>query len=156
MPDELKILDALRRHGVPFVIVGGHAVNFHGYGRATEDTDVVWLRSPESEAALLRCLTEIDARYIGNEIDPSTGIERTYPVNLPFIQSHHLMMLFTKYGFLDLFDYVPGMPNEDMTKLAATSIESNGMRYASLDWLRRMKTAAGRSKDRLDLENLPE
>jgi hypothetical protein len=42
MSDDFELLDVLRRHGVQFVIIGGHAVNFHGYGRATEDTDIVF------------------------------------------------------------------------------------------------------------------
>lgn len=156
MPDDIQLLEVLRNSGVPFIIVGGHAVNFHGFGRATEDTDIVWLRSPESERALFRMLTEIDARYIGDDIDPSTAIERVYPISLPFIQSSPLMMLITRYGFLDLFDYVPGLPNEDVRQLLGASIESKGLRYASLSWLRQMKAASGRTKDRLDLENLPE
>jgi hypothetical protein len=49
MPDDLELFDLLRRHGVDFVIVGGHAVNVHGYRRATEDIDIVWIRSPETE-----------------------------------------------------------------------------------------------------------
>src|SRR5271154_1159458 len=101
MSDASQLLPTLKRHGVPFVIIGAHAVNFHGFGRATEDTDVVWLRSPESEQALFHALTELKAHYIGNEIDPSTGIERTYPVTLPFVNASHLMMLSTIHGFLD-------------------------------------------------------
>ena len=92
-----SLFDALRRHAVPFVVIGGHAVNLHGYRRATEDTDVVWLRSPEAERALLPALIEVDARYIGKDIDPATGIERTYPVSLPFIRANRLMMLWTKH-----------------------------------------------------------
>jgi hypothetical protein len=156
MSDDIELLGTLRNSGVPFIIVGGHAVNFHGFGRATEDTDIVWLRSTESEQALFRTLTEIDARYIGDDIDPSTGIERVYPITLPFIQSSPLMMLLTRYGFLDLFDYVPGLPNQDVQQLLASSVEFKGLRYASLDWLRQMKAASGRTKDQLDLENLPE
>jgi hypothetical protein len=156
MPDDMEILRVLRGHGVPFVIIGGHAVNFHGYGRATEDIDVIWLRSPEAEQLLLRALTEIDARYIGKEIDLATGIERTYPITLGFIQSSPLMMLWTRYGFLDLFDHVPGFPQEDVRQLLTSSVESEELRYVSLGWLRQMKQASGRTKDRLDLENLPE
>ncbi len=154
--DDRKLLEVLGRHGVPFFIIGGHAVNFHGYGRATEDTDIVWVRSGDSELALLRALTELDARYIGKELDPATGIERTYPVTLAFVQASHLMMLTTRYGFLDLFDYVPGFPDEDVAHLRASSIESAGLRYASLNWLRKMKQASGRAKDQIDLANLPE
>jgi hypothetical protein len=151
-----QILDVLLRHRVRFVVIGAHAVNFHGYGRSSEDTDVVWLRSPEIEPALLSALMEIDARFIGNEIDPATGIERTYPVTLSFIRSSHLMMLVTSHGFLDLFDYVPGLPQASVAELLAGSMESGGIRYASLAWLRQMKKASGREKDRIDLENLPE
>jgi hypothetical protein len=156
MAPDVQIFDVLARRNVPFVIVGGHAVNFHGYGRATEDTDIVWVRSPEAEQALLAALTEMDAQYIGTEIDPATGLERTYPVTLAFVQSSRLMMLWTKYGFLDLFDYVPGSPAQDVAELLATSVVANGRRYASLAALRRMKRAAARPKDLLDLENLPE
>ena len=155
MPPEIELTDALQRRGVQFVIVGGHAVNVHGYVRLTEDLDVVWVRSRESEIALLGALTSIDAKYIGKDIDPTTRIERAHAVTLPFIQVSHLMMLWTSQGFLDLFDYIPGFPDEDPTQLLATSIEVGGRRFASLDWLRKMKTAAGRAKDLLDLENLP-
>jgi len=155
MSDDFELLAVLRRYGVPFVIIGGHAVNFHGYVRATEDADVVWLRSPQSEQALFEALTELEARFIGNQIDPATGIEQTYPVTAAFIEASSLMMLLTRYGFLDLFDYVPGLPQLQPAELLASSIESEGLRYVSLDRLRQMKQTSGRSKDQLDLENLP-
>jgi len=104
MAPDLRALTVLSQHRVPFVVIGGHAVNVHGVLRATEDTDVVWLRSQESEGNLLRALVEIDAHYIGNEIDPATGIEHTHPVTASFIRSQPLMMLCTSAGFVDLFD----------------------------------------------------
>jgi hypothetical protein len=156
MPPDFQILQSLQRHGVPFVVVGGHAVNFHGYRRATEDIDVVWLRSAEGEEALFKALSEINARYIGTDIDPATGIERMFPVTLPWIKATRLMMLYTDHGFLDLFDYIPGFPSEDPAALLLKSPEVDGIRFVTLDWLRRMKRAAGRPRDLLDLENLPE
>lgn len=156
MPPEIRILEVLKRHDVPLVIVGGHAVIVHGYARATEDLDVVWHRTPESEPALTGALTELSAQYIGSDIDPTTGIERLYPVTASYVSVHHLMMLWTAGGFLDLFDYIPGHPQHEVTELFETSIEHAGMRVASLGWLRKMKTAAGREKDLLDLRNLPE
>ena len=36
-----------------------------------------------------------------------------------------------------------------------TAVELDGIRFASLEWLRKLKQAAGRPKDLLDLENLP-
>ena len=154
MAPEPRLLDVLTRHGVRFVVIGGHAVNFHGSLRATEDTDILWIRSPDAEANLMAALRELDARFIGDEIDAATGIERTHPVSASFIQAERLMMLCTTAGFLDVFDYVPGIPTESPTAVWNTAVELDGVRYASLDWLRRMKKAAGRPKDLLDLDNL--
>lgn len=156
MAGDLTILNVLQKHGVPFILIGGHAVNFHGYQRTTEDVDIVWMRSEERESALLAALTELGAQYIGNEIDPATRIERTYPVTIQYIRSSPLMMVHTSHGFLDLFDYLPGDPTADLSAFFASSVESGGVRIASLEWLRRMKRTAGRTKDILDLENLPE
>jgi hypothetical protein len=156
MSDQEELFVLLGRNRVPFVVIGGHAVNFHGYQRATEDIDIVWIRSAEAEKALLNALVEIDAKYIGNEIDPATKIERTHPVTLPYIQTTRLMMLWTKLGFVDFFDYIPGLPQGDVEQLFSSSVIADGIRYASLEWLRKMKSAAGRSKDQLDLENLPD
>jgi hypothetical protein len=154
MRNDTVIFETLKRHNVPFMIIGGHAVNFHGHNRNTEDADVVWLRVSAAEESLLQALTELEAQYIGKDIDPATGIERMYPVSLSFIKANHLMMLWTKFGFLDLFTYVPGHPKVDVEELFATAKELNGMKYPSLDWLRRMKIAAGRGKDLDDLEHL--
>jgi hypothetical protein len=156
MPPDFALLSILRSRGVPHVIIGGHAVIFHGYSRSTEDLDVVWLRSPESEQAIAAALGEVNATYLGEEIDPDTGLERAYPVDLSFVQANHLMMLWTDVeGFLDLFDYIPGFSSTDVQDLFATSIEHGGNRFASLDWLRKMKKACARPKDLLDLQNLP-
>lgn len=155
MAPDFRAVEILRRHGVPFVVIGGHAVNVHGSLRATEDTDVLWIRSPESEIHVLQALQEIDAQYIGSEIDPATGIERTHPVSAAFVRAERLMMLCTSVGFLDLFDYVPGFPDVSVSEVWETALDVGGVRFASLEWLRRMKQAAGRPKDLLDLENLP-
>jgi hypothetical protein len=153
--DPFRLLDVLSSHNVPFVIIGGHAVTYHGFVRATEDTDVVFRRTPESELSLLEALAEVHAQWVGNEINPDTGIERTFPVSLPYIRGSRMMMLLTDFGFLDLFDYIPGCPDEPVEQLFGTAVEHGRFRYASLRWLRAMKAAADRPKDRIDLENLP-
>ena len=153
--DLFHLLDVLSTHNVPFVIIGGHAVTFHGFVRATEDTDVVFRRTPETELSLLAALTEVNACWIGNEIDSETGIEQTFPVSLPYIRGTRMMMLVTDFGFLDLFDYIPGWPDEPVEHLFDTAVEQGHYRFASLRWLRAMKAAANRAKDQIDLENLP-
>jgi hypothetical protein len=151
---QFEFYSLLLKHDVPFVIIGGHAVQFHGYLRSTEDVDVLWVRTPESEARLLAALEEAKACWISDERDPATGMERLIPVSASYVSTTHLMMLVTDYGFVDLFDYVPGFPDANVREVYEQSVPSGQLRYVSLDWLKKMKQAAGRSKDQMDLENL--
>ena len=32
------VIDLFHQHDIPFVVIGGHAVAYHGYVRATEDS----------------------------------------------------------------------------------------------------------------------
>ena len=153
--DPFQLLDVLSRHSVPFVIIGGHAVTYHGFVRATEDTDVVFHRTPESERALLNALSELHACWIGDEIDPETGVERTFPVSEAYVRHSRMMLLVTDCGFLDIFDYIPGCPDEPVETLFETAEAHVAYRYVSLRWLRIMKTAANRPQDQIDLDNLP-
>lgn len=152
----LLVLEHLRKHDVPLVVIGGYAVTFHGYLRATEDVDIVFVRCNSSEIALLNAFNEINACWIGNEIDPATGLESLVRVSAAYIRTTRLMMLVTDLGFLDIFDYVPGCPDVTVEELFSASVQHPaGYRFASLQLLRQMKLASGRPKDLLDLEMLP-
>jgi hypothetical protein len=145
----------LARAGIPYVIIGGHAVNFHGYVRTTEDADVIFHRTPASETSLLRVLESIHACWVSNERDPQTGLERLVPVTSPYLRTQHLMMLNTDLGFLDIYDYVPGFPDVPVQELFTDSVVVEELRFISLHWLRKLKTSAARHKDLDDLEHLP-
>lgn len=86
----LSISDHLLAFDIPIVVIGGHAVNVHGYARATEDVDIIFKRSPETESRLVTALHEINAYWIGNEIDPVSGIEKMHPVTHSYIREKHL------------------------------------------------------------------
>lgn len=149
------LIDTLIGHNLPLVVIGGYAVIYHGYVRTTEDVDVIFPRTPENEHALLAALSELEASWIGEELDPTTGIEKTFPVTLEYIQRTHLMMLVTRYGYLDIFDFVPGIPHADVFDLIGSAERASGRPFVSLDWLKRMKAASDRPKDRQDLAELP-
>ena len=155
-PSKVEFLQRLARNGVPFFVIGGHAVNFHGYIRATEDVDVVWIRTPKSEANLFAALSEVNACWISDDLDPATRREKLVPVTKNWLQTTHLMMLETDCGFVDLFDFVPGFPQTDVRQVHDESQPVDGIRFVSLAWLKRIKLAAGRPQDRIDLENLTE
>ena len=153
--DPLAIFRVLTRAGVPFLIIGGHAVSFHGYVRTTEDADVIFQRTLVTEAALLRVLESIHACWVSNDRDPQTGLERLVPVSLSYLKAQRLMMLSTDLGFLDLYDYVPGFPETPVEEILADSIAWGELRFVSLHWLRRLKERAARHRDLDDLEHLP-
>jgi hypothetical protein len=153
--DPLNVFQHLARAGVRFVIIGGHAVAFHGYVRTTEDADVIFERSPASEVALLEALESVHACWISDERDGATGHERLVPVSPSYVRGQHLMMLTTDLGFLDLYDYIPGFPDTPVADVFSDSVELDNLRFVSLRWLRRLKQAAGRHKDLDDLQHLP-
>lgn len=152
--NERRIFSVLQEHQVPFVVIGGRAVIAHGFIRTTEDVDVIFDRTPATELRLLAALQALGATWLGDEIDPATGLEYLHPVTLPYLQGRHLLMLNTTVGFLDLFDYIPGHPDTPLSAVFADAIELDGIPYVSLAWLRRLKLASGRPQDLRDLDKL--
>lgn len=154
-PSWLEFVAKLSNRNVRFAVIGGHAVNFHGYLRTTEDLDLVFLREKATEGALLQTLVEFAAFWIGDEIDPETGLEVTHPISLDYLRSHSLLMLGTKFGYLDMFDFLPGIPEVSVEVLLQDIQQSEGCPYVSLKWLKRLKRASNRPIDQIDLEHLP-
>ena len=146
--------DVLLKHGVPFCIIGGHAVGVHGFLRTTEDVDILFHRTPESEPRLVEALLAMNARWIADEIDPATGFERQVPVDAAYVSRQRMMILMTDLGFLDIFDYVPGLPSTPVAELINSALVVQGVPYVSRDWLLKLKRAAGRPQDLRDITML--
>ncbi len=54
-----QILNALLKHQVSFMLIGGYAVNYYGYNRVTGDMDI-WLEpTNENKEKLLQALTAL-------------------------------------------------------------------------------------------------
>lgn len=100
-------------------------------------------------------LESVEACWITDEIDPATGLERLAPVTAAYLQSQHPLMLTTRWGFLDIYDHVPGFPRTPVRELFADSVALGNLRFVSLRWLRLLKEQANRHRDRDDLEHLP-
>jgi hypothetical protein len=54
-----------------------------------------------------------------------------------------------------VYDFVPGIPDADVAELIGSAECLSGRPFVSLDWLKRMKAASSRPKDRQDLLELP-
>ncbi len=57
-PDSLELLETLATHQVRALVVGGHAVAFHGYARTTEDLDIFFDRGRDNCERLYAALLD--------------------------------------------------------------------------------------------------
>jgi hypothetical protein len=138
-----RVLAALEREGVRYVVFGAAALNFHGLARFTEDLDLFMAPDPDNVERLKRALHSVfDDRHI-DEISAS-DLAGDYPAiqYVPPEGTFHidiLARLGTAFRFDDL--EVQRMPFEDMTISVATPLT-----------LYRMKRDTVRLKDKADAE----
>lgn len=141
-----ELLDA----GVDLVLIGGLAAQVHGSPSLTGDVDVCFALDGENLDRLAGALQALVA--IRREMLP--GVRA--PIDARALRAGDVFTLSTRYGDLDLLAHPD--PGLDFDSLAARSISAEilgvEVRVASLDDLIAMKRAAGRPKDRIELEIL--
>lgn len=144
------LLGRLARAEVDFVVVGGVAVAFQGYGRATKVLDIACATDEQNLKRLGEVLLDAHARLRGIEEDGSfVPDERT-------LARTRLLTLDTDDGGLDLLAHPPGAPPYEVMRDRADRVELDGVvvAIAALDDLLAMKRAAGRPQDLADIEAL--
>ncbi len=150
---ELKLQALLGRLGraeVDFVVVGGVAVAFQGYGRATKDLDITYSTDHENLRRLGGVLVALHARLRGVVEDvPFVPDDRT-------LARTRLLTLDTDDGSLDLLADPPGAPPYARLRERADRVDLEGVviAVAALDDLLAMKRAAGRPQDLIDIDAL--
>lgn len=148
--DPRGILRRLVEAGVDFVVIGGIAVVASGYGRATRDLDIAFAGDGANLEALSRVLQQLDAKLRGVDEDlPFVADART----LAGIQ---LLTLDTKLGWLDVHRLVPGVSSYERLRSRSQRVDIGGfpVLIAGVEDLIKMKTAAGRPQDLIDVEAL--
>lgn len=150
------ILEALDRGGVEFLVIGGVAVGFHGYVRATKDVDIVPASQPENLAKLARVLRELDAQIEGAE--EFKGEELPDPLDPHALALGGNWVLRSRYGRFDIMQWI----GEDALweKLSPTAIEAElgalVVKFVSYESLVSLKEDAGRPQDLIDVQRLRE
>ena len=56
--DMKDLIEAFERNRVQYVLVGGHAVNYYGYVRSTQDIDFLVMPSPENAQKVMKALSD--------------------------------------------------------------------------------------------------
>ena len=143
-----RVLDALARHDVRFIVVGGVAAVLQRVPIATQDFDIVHDRAPDNVMRLLRALEELGAAY------------RDDPRNLTPNESHLLgtgsQLLRTGSLDLDILGTIDqGLTYQDL--LADTElleVVGHRVRVLTLEKLIAVKRKLGRPKDKFMLVHL--
>jgi hypothetical protein len=139
-PDFKEFLRLLNSNGVEYLVIGGYAVNYYGYARATADLDI-WIGITPDNAQL----TAAVVREFGfAQADAATFLEpgKVIRMGLPPVR---LEILTTISGVEFAVCY---------SRRHRTELDGVPVNFIRLDDLKRNKEASGRLKDRLDLEQL--
>ncbi|HET9478904.1 MAG TPA: hypothetical protein VFO72_06145 [Pyrinomonadaceae bacterium] len=139
-PDFKEFLRLLNSRNVEYLIVGGYAVGYHGYPRPTGDLDIWISRTRENAERALGALQEFGFSC------PAELLQQDNQLARMGIAPFRIEIMTTIDGVNFAECYVERVHGE------LDGVEVN---MISLPRLRENKKASGRSKDIMDLENLP-
>lgn len=145
-PDLGGIIAAANAVGLEYVVIGGFSVIYHGYIRATRDSDLLVPDGPDADAAVMRFLKRVEARRLRDE----------KVLTLEDIAATHHVRVSSRYGIIDVMR--GGLPPLDYDTVARRAEEADWdgqtVRIASLSSLVGFKRLANRPEDQLDLAKL--
>jgi hypothetical protein len=147
-----RLLGLLVDHGVRFILIGGFAAQAHGSPSLTGDLDIVPSWDTDNLQRIAAMLGEIAAVRHGLPVDAPP----MPPLDARTLHAGAVFTLNSRFGRIDLLAN-PG-PGLDYETLRRNAIEvapfGVSALAAGLDDLIAMKRAAGRPKDRVELEIL--
>jgi len=146
-----ELLRRLVAADAQFVVVGGLAVGAWGVVRGTKDVDVVV--DPDIENLKLVAAVAVAA---GGHVQQGEALLGT-PISIASaLSTGEQVAIETDLGRLDVVQGLEGVPNYGELRTRSSEAEILGVTVAvcSLDDLKAMKRAAGRTRDLADLEDL--
>lgn len=147
--DAERILRALAKHRVDYVLIGGLAVQTHGHVRTTNDADLIPAPNPANLERLAAALRSLDARVL-NPGEEDTTIEAT------MLPRASIWQFITRDGGIDVMHEVPGgRPYDELSERALhVQLGEIDVPVVDIDDLIRMKLARGRPVDVADVAAL--
>jgi hypothetical protein len=139
--ETLRVIESFNSHGVMYVVVGGVAMNVHGFVRATEDLDVLVKPDPDNIRRLRETLRDV---WADPEIDGITAEDLCgdYPA--------------VRYGpprgnlYLDILTKLGELVSYDDIETEQKTMEGVVVRVATPRSLYRMKQDTPRHIDKAD------
>ena len=142
-PDFKEFLRLLNTHGVEYLLIGGYAVGYHGYPRATNDMDIWIAIHPDNAERMVTVL-----RVFGFDTpDLSTAL---------FLQDHSIVRMGLPPMRIEVLTTISGVQFAACYAERVTAmVDGVDVNLISLPYLKVNKQASGRYKDLDDLEHLP-
>jgi hypothetical protein len=142
-PDFKEFLKLLNDYKVAYLLVGGYAVGYHGYPRATADMDIWIERSPDNAEKLVGVL-----KIFGFDL-PELSVDL-------FLQKNRIVRMGVPPLRLEIITSVSGLEfAEAYQDRVVDLLDGIQVNLISLNHLKINKKASGRHRDLNDLENLP-
>jgi hypothetical protein len=142
-PDFKDFLRLLAAHHVEYLLIGGYAVGYHGYPRATADMDLWVARTPENAGKLVSVLSEF-------------GFRDTAGIAEVFLKENQIIRMGVPPMRIELATSISGVSFDECHDERVTDVlDGVDVDIISLTRLKENKRASGRLKDLADLEQLP-
>jgi phage replication-related protein YjqB (UPF0714/DUF867 family) len=138
--DFLRLLNA---EGVEYLLIGGYAVAYHGYPRATEDMDIWVNPTAENAQRIVKALREFG--FDLPELDPGL-----------FLEPDKIVRMGVPPLRIELSTTISGVSFQKCYQARVTElVDEVPVSIINLDDLKANKKASGRHQDLADLDRLP-
>ena len=141
-PDFKEFLRLLEGNEVEYLLIGGYAVGFHGYPRATVDMDIWVATTPDNAPRVVTVLKEFG--FDVPELSPELFLteDQVIRMGMPPVR-------------LEILTSISGVTFEEcFAERVVGELDGVPVNLISLRHLKLNKRASGRNKDLNDLENL--
>jgi hypothetical protein len=141
--DFREFLQCLNARGVEYLVIGGHAVGFYGYPRATADLDV-WIAVNLRNASLVVTALR-DFGFDVPDVTPDL-----------FLREDRVVRMGVAPNRIEIQTGIDGVSFHDCyPRRALAELDGMPVSFISLPDLKANKKASARNKDLADLDHLP-
>lgn len=142
-PDFKEFLKLLKEYDVRYLLIGGYAVGYHGYARATSDMDIWVAIHPDNAQKIVTVLKVFGFDH------PDLSAEL-------FLQENKIIRMGMPPVRLEITTSISGVEFDECYQARIEDkLDGVEVNLIDLENLKKNKQASGRSKDIADLEKLP-
>lgn len=142
-PDFKEFLKLLNAHNIKYLLIGGYAVGYHGYPRATNNMDIWIAIGSETAELMVKVLKKFgfDTPQLSKDL---------------FLEENKIIRMGVAPMRIEILTSISGVNFEECYQQKVVDvIDGIQVDIINLEQLKINKKASGRHKDLDDFENLP-